>query len=416
MYKLLFVIIVLSSSILAQEIVMDTTGYFRIQTTLDDEKENVCFKAEGATSKYRLGNECETWAELAVTQDIKLDNGVVIHNQVRPVFYGENGDKIDLFIWDEVYSEVSNLFDNSVSFWIGRRFYKRYDSHISDYWFLNMSGDGVGVNNLDLGSLLLSYSFMFKHLDPQTLEKDEDVFYHSHDVRFAKNLDRGEATLFLNYIVLEKETFESGKVINRVDGYALGLIYDDTQIFQELFSMEGKNTTAIFYGNGTAKWAGARSPYNQEELIDDMLASKGSIENSSTFRFINYNYLENSIFGVMSNFVYERRNDKEFLDEKQDWISAGMRPYWFFHKNSRLLLELGYDYINDKIEDKSYGVTKGTTAIEFALKRGVLERPVLRFYYTYATWSEDAKGTTGTDYYSDVTSGSNAGLQVEYWW
>ncbi|MEA2072776.1 MAG: carbohydrate porin [Campylobacterota bacterium] len=129
-----------------------TFGYGRIQTTFDKDKSNVCFGVPGASSKYRLGNECETWIELGLTQDIVFDNGVKMHNQVRPIFYAPNNEKIDFFDWGEAYSEISNIIDNSMSVWIGRRFYKRWESHMNDYWPLNMSGDGFGINNLDLGS------------------------------------------------------------------------------------------------------------------------------------------------------------------------------------------------------------------------------------------------------------------------
>ena len=58
MYCIVLLLSVLVTFLFAFENEMGTTGYFRFQTSLENNKENVCFKAEGASSKYRLGNEC----------------------------------------------------------------------------------------------------------------------------------------------------------------------------------------------------------------------------------------------------------------------------------------------------------------------------------------------------------------------
>ncbi len=409
-------LLLLLSSLFAFENTMGSTGYGRVQTSLQDEKENVCFKAPGAGTKYRLGNECETWLELAVFQDVKLENGIIIHNQVRPIFTGKNEKSVDLLRWEEVYSEISNIFDNSASLWVGRRYYKRYDSFISDYFFFNMSGTGTGINNIDLGAVKLSYSYMFENLDPRIVDGGDKVLYQSHDVRIDKEVERGLFTLFLNYMYLNDKTFTQTQRVESVDGYATGFIYTDKQITQELFNMKGENISGIFYGEGAAKGAGANSPYLQETLIDAMLANNKTIENSKTVRLLNYNVFENSTFGIMSNIVYEQRDDRDFSDIKQNWFSVGVRPLWFISQHVRFVLEAGYDTVEEITKDKTYALSKASTALEFAMEKGVSQRPVLRFYYTKASWSESAKGLVGTDFYADKTSGDNLGVQLEYWW
>ena len=416
MLRFFLIIALLYTYLLSVEDEMGTVGFARVQTSFSDNKENVCFKLPGASTKYRLGNECESWIELGVYQDLTFDSGVVVHNHVRPIFYGENEEKIDFLRFDEFYSELSGIFDNSVSFWIGRRFYKRYDSYLSDYFFLNMSGDGAGINNLDLGEFKLSYSFIYDNVNPALVANDESALFHSHDIRLEKSVERGEYTLFLNYMSLEDKQFSDGQTIDAVDGFALGLIYKDTEIFKELFNMKGNNISGLFYGEGVAKGAGAYSPYRQEGLIDQIITSTKSIKNSDTIRLINYNQLENDKWGIMSNLVYEYRNDKEFLNIKQDWFSVGIRPYWFFNRYARLLAEVGYDNVHDRVNNDTYSLRKFSTALEFALDTGLWERPVLRFHYTTATWSNNAKGQVGTDYYSDKTSGDNIGIQIEYIW
>ena len=416
MFRYILLTILYSFSLFAIENTMGTTGYLRLQTSSDDAKANTCFQAPGASTKYRLGNECETWIELAVFQDLSFDNGVVVHNQVRPIFKGNNNERVDLLRFDELYSEISNIFDNSVSFWIGRRFYKRYDSYLSDHFFFNMSGDGFGVNNLDLGEVKLSYSFIFSKIDPAVVVKDEEVLYQSHDLRFEKTIDRGITTFFFNYMHLEGKQFNATQQIQQSDGFALGVLYEDTQITDELFNMKGKNITGVFFGKGLAKGAGASSPYSDETLIEDMIANNTNPDKSKTFRFINYNGFENDTWGLMTNLVYEYKDDKALSNTEQNWYSMGVRPYWMFSKHARLLLEVGYDLVDDSILDKNHYLLKYSTALEFALKKGIWEKPVLRFFYTQADWSESSKGLVGGSYYADKTSGNNFGVQVEYWW
>ncbi len=393
-----------------------TTGYLRLQTSLQDGKDNICFKAPGAGSKYRLGNECETWIELGLYDTIRFDNGMTLHNQIRPIFTGPNNQEIKYLRLDELYSELSGVFDNSVSFWAGRRFYDRYDSHINDFFFLNMSGDGAGFRNLDINGYKLSYSYIFDRLNPPTVVGDEKVHFDSHDLRLSKAVSRGEWTLFANRMEVHSKTFNTGQQINLSPGYAAGLLYKDTQLTKELFGMEGGNISGIFYGKGVAKSAGSGSPYMQEGLIDNILTTANTIEESKNWRFINNNAFENETWGLMSNFVYEKRREIAFSATDQTWISAGIRPYWFFHKNGRLVLEEGIDRIKDNTADKIYTLNKSTVALEGALDKGIWKRPVIRLYYTYADWSDSALGQVGTSYYANQTHGDNIGIQLEYWW
>lgn len=420
MYRVVLLLSVLSTFLFAFENVMGTTGYFRFQTSLEDDKENVCFKAEGASSKYRLGNECESWIELAVNQDLTFDNGVVVHNQVRPIFLGANEKSVEFFDWGELYSEVSNIFDNSSLFWIGRRFNQRYDSHMTDYWYLNMSGDGLGVNDFDLGEVSLSYNMLFHKLNPTTVDNGKYTLLQSHDFRVMKKIERGEFTLFLNYMAVKSKSFTDTQKVDAVNGYAVGLLYEDKKLFKELFGMKGSNISGIFYGSGVAKNAGAYAPYMQqvhegEKFIENLINNGKKIEDSKTFRIVNNNAFENDTIGIMSNFVYEYRDDKDFINEKQSWLSVGIRPYWFVHRYARFLMELGYDYVDDEVAKESYDLTKITTAVEFALEKGVWERPVLRLYYTHANWNDESKDM-GSSYYAGDTSGDNVGVQLEYWW
>lgn len=219
---------------------------------------------------------------------------------------------------------------------------------------------------------------------------------------------------------ISAKDFNSTNSISANNGYAIGLMYEDSKIFEELFNMKGNSINGLFYGKGAAKNAGVNSAYlqktHQVRLIEDMIDKSASIEDAQTLRFINYNTFDNDTLGIMSNLVIEYKEDKELSGDKQRWFSFGVRPYWFFHKNSRLTFEAGYDNVKDLNTDVSYSLSKFTSALEFAFDKGVWERPVLRIYHTYATWSDNSVGLVGGNYYKNENNGYNTGIQIEYWW
>lgn len=421
MSRIIISLLFMTLPIVALENATGTLGYGRIQTSLQNEKENTCFQAPGAGSKYRLGNECESWIELGTFQDLTFDNGIVIHNQVRPLFTGANEGAIDFFDWGEFYSEVSNLFDNRATIWIGRRYYQRVESHISDYWPLNMSGDGMGISRLDLGPLLLSYSLMVDEMDPTVDTTEKTALLLSHDLRLVKTFQTGEATLFLNYLTLRGRKFDNTHEVDDRNGKAAGLLYKSTSIFEHWFDAKGENISGLFFGQGLAKDAGEYLPFMSRQfendgLIDTLVTTGSAVEESRSWRLVNFNHFETTRYGIMSNFTYEERDEKALTGLKQEWLSIGLRPYWFVDTHSRILFEAGYDGVHDKVSKKQYTLMKVTTAVELATAKGVWERPVVRLFYTHAAWSENAKGMVGGEYYAGKTSGDNAGIQLEYWW
>lgn len=258
-------------------------------------------------------------------------------------------------------------------------------------------------------------------MKPTTFNTKDNALFLSHDLRVLKPYERGELTLFANYMTLESKTFDATHTIESQKGYTLALLYKDLKITQELFGMTDESVSGVFYGSGLSKDTGEYVPYlykqhERESLVDKLVNSGTSIEEAKTIRAINYNTFENDTFGFMTNLIYEIRDEEEFSGIKQKWFSAGVRPYWFAHKNTRLVSEFGYDLVENEVDKESYELFKSTFAVEFALDKGVWNRPVLRIFYTHASWSDDARGKIGGDYYANDTSGENIGIQLETWW
>ena len=124
------------------------------------------FPGEG---RERLGNENDTYMELTWMQSHMLGDSpdltdvsmtftpAIRYVQNRASFDGHNnvtnsGNDFD-FILRQAYLEAKNVFKGApeITFWSGVRFYDRYNTDPEDYFWLDTSGYGAGVENIDLG-------------------------------------------------------------------------------------------------------------------------------------------------------------------------------------------------------------------------------------------------------------------------
>jgi len=133
---------------------LEFAGYLRsgVGTSTGSGKQQ-CFQLPGAQTKYRLGNECEQYAELELRQDLlTLDDGSVLSVDAMASLYnkydralkfqGENNGSARM---PQMYAQWSNLPSlNGGSLWAGRRYYKRNDIHISDFYYWNQSAPVAG--------------------------------------------------------------------------------------------------------------------------------------------------------------------------------------------------------------------------------------------------------------------------------
>jgi maltoporin len=166
----------------------------------------------------RLGNENDTYMELTWKQAHMLGDNpdamdvsmaftpAIRYVQNRSTFVTgigggqngrENGSDFD-FVMREAYLEMSNVFKGApeITFWGGQRFYDRFNIDPMDYYWLDMSGYGAGVKNIDLGIGKLWVAYL-GGLDDDIASPNTGSFYkHSLDVRL-KDIAIGPGKLML---------------------------------------------------------------------------------------------------------------------------------------------------------------------------------------------------------------------------
>ena len=382
---------------------LEFAGYLRsgVGNSLNGGKQS-CFKLPGAEAKYRLGNECEQYAELELRQDVySFDDGSVLsvdgmaslYNQYdrQLTFQGDNGSAR----LPQLYAQWSNLPGlNGGSLWAGRRYYKRNDIHISDFYYWNQSATGAGIEDVLIGGLRYSYALSRK----DNLYQENYVTRHDFNVAGFNTNPGGELELGLSYLDKPERT-------DAHSGWAI-----TAQHVQSEF-LGGKNKFAVQYGEGSGTGLG----YTGDFRLDN---------SSKRYRIVEFfDWQVTPRFGGQVEAVYQ----KDFRPDggNQEWLSLGVRPTYAISEQFKLVTELGHDQV--KAADGTRKLSKFTFAPTWSPKGpGFWTRPEVRLYYTYASWNAAAQraanefdaGSALSDSgaFGSARHGSNAGLQVEYWW
>jgi len=383
-----------------------TNGYFRIGTGLsDNDAAQEVFKAPGASSKYRLGNENDTYIELGGYNTIRQNGeGAYLRTEIMGIFTGAQNEEITFDEVSQLYAEAGDFTTalGNPKLWIGKRYYDRYDIHINDYFYLNtLQGfTGGGIRDVDFGFGKLA-------LAVGRQKADNDIYQTRFDARLSDIAigDQSSVTLWGGY-----DSSGSKSAIKGLSGYSTGVMLKDEDLLGSI------NTFMVQYGKGLGRHAGTGGIDAAAGNVTNS-ADANNFEDAETFRIVNSNLIEPSDdWALMTALVYETKNSKSYDGTDQEWLSLGMRPMWFVNKNFRVPLEIGYDYVKDNTSDTDGSLFKTTLAAEFALERGFWERPVLRAFITHASWSNEFKGQVGGITYANDTSGWTAGIQAEMWW
>jgi maltoporin len=151
---------------------VDWGGYVRVGP---GQKENSgdgqrCFNGGGSAASGsaapghggigRLGNECHTYGEFALSQGLKA-GGVDYKATLMTNFSSAGGSGANGLgvATQQIYVEGKGYdIAPDQTFWIGERFYHRADVHWDDSFYVNMSGTGAGVDGISVagGSLGLA--------------------------------------------------------------------------------------------------------------------------------------------------------------------------------------------------------------------------------------------------------------------
>lgn len=426
-------------------------GYMRSGFGLNGEGGKMeAFKAPGAGAKYRLGNESDTYGEIGLTNNWLRADDISKAPYVRTTAMlsystAENfsfdslnnqaqGNDIAL---RQAFVEAGNVFQSEpdIRFWAGQRYYMRHDIHINDFYYLDMSGYGGGVEALPLGK--------FGKLALAWLGGSVDNYATDHGNTAKQNFDlriydidvlAGKLTFWFDYAHTrggdvrnvfdpEGEPFS----VQSSSGWAIGLIHrtnekkpeepapdptgktvytrTENQAGGSVWFPGGYNDFSIQYGSGAA--------YNFQSTLD---TSGPNLDDAWRFRVTDHFTIQPvPEFAMQAVGLYE---ETEFggPNSHQRWASVGARPVFFFSDRFSIALEFGVDWAKSEPLGTNGHLWKITLAPQISRGGKFFSRPVIRPFVTYSQWSDDFKGLVGGTPYQNATDGLSYGIQAEAWW
>jgi maltoporin len=413
--------------------------------------DQACYGAVGTSTKFRLGNECETYIEAAFAKNHALEKDAAgasftTHLNIALVSAGRHDWEPTTTTVDgkdpdddpqlsqeltlslrEAYVQAQGVL-GSAQPWVGKRFYRRQDIHILDFYVLDNSGPGAGVENIDagLGKLHLAVT------RNTTSSIDDSPAQTNTDVRLSDvGVGSGKLETIDIYGAAGERGHQTGeKKWKKASGTQVGFVYGlDTPV--------GFNRVTVQYGLGLFGGDSASRSSTLGSFGGDGSQAYAAGDNkafdarkdSSTTRFVEELTAQ---FGPSwtSSFVllYQTTDFGDAEDERGDKVPAktellaGLRPVLALSKHTGVAFEYGLSSVTKaflRLDSEDYSpsvLQKITIAPQVTAGEGFWARPQLRVFATYAKWNEDSKGMIGGPVYAESTSGFSTGAQLEAWW
>ena len=391
-------------------------GYFRSGYGVNSKGgQQIAFQAPGAGAKYRLGNEAETYGEFILVNNWvnpeRTTDKAWFHTEVMleantsnaasyANFNGAVGN--DQFRLREAFVRGGHLFDRQpdAKFWAGERYYRRQHVEINDFYPLDMSGYGGGVEDLNLrvGKMAVAY---LAGARPDVATQNGNYIKNNLDVRLYDL--KGAAGIWagwFDFATSRGGTTTTGSIIPNSNGYGVGLRY------QRLKWRGGFQAIGIQYGTGAAS--------NFSATIDDPTPF---VDRSARLLITGQLLFQpGDRFAIMPIAIYQRTKDGNPEQEWNQWISFGARPEVFFTKFLSVAVEGGFDHTRSGSGQYEGWLRKVTIAPQIGAGRQFFSRPVLRGFVTFANWSDGLRGFVGGTPFNTDRDGVTYGVQLETWW
>ena len=408
-------------------------GYFRSGYALNGKGgQQVAFEAPGADAKYRLGNEAETYAELIFVNNWVNPDHTSDKAWIRSEFMIEanttnsansanfpRGIGNDQFRFREAFVQAGSVLDShpDAKFWAGERYYRRQHIDINDFYPLDTSGYGGGIEDLNVRIGKMAVAFV-SAARPDIVTQNGNLAKSNIDVRlYDLKGPLGLWAGWFDYATSKGGTTVSGAalppgtVVRTSDGYAFGFRH------QRLEWHGGFNSISVQYGTGAA--SNFSNPGNGTTIADPTQFINKTKQLLVVEQLL---FQPNDRFAIMPIFLYQRSKDGNPQHDWNQWTSFGARPEVFFTKYISLAFEAGFDHTAGHVITQNGTpyvdgwLRKFTIAPQIGAGRKFFSRPVLRAFLTYASWSDSFRGFVGGVPFQNRTDGLTYGVQAEAWW
>ncbi|WP_434665692.1 maltoporin [Klebsiella sp. B345] len=421
--KLPLAVAVAAGVMSAQALAVDFHGYARSGIGWTGSGgEQQCFQATGAQSKYRLGNECETYAELKLGQEVwkEGDKSFYFDTNVAYSVSQQNDWESTSPAFREANVQGKNLIDwlPGSTIWAGKRFYQRHDVHMIDFYYWDISGPGAGIENIDVGFGKLSLAAT------RSSESGGSATFADRDAQGNRIYDN----------IVPNDVFDvrlAGMEINPGGTLELGVDYGHTNIPDDYYlqpdaSKDGWMLTA----EHTQSMLKGYNKFVLQYATDAMTSNGkgipqgGSIDNDGSM----WRVLDHGAVSLADDWDLMYVGMYQDIDRDNNngtqWWTVGVRPMYKWTPIMSTLMEIGYDNVKSQRTGDRNSQYKVTLAQQWQAGDSIWSRPAIRLFATYAKWDEKwgydngvAYNDTSTTTYSRGDSDEwTFGAQMEIWW
>ncbi|GEA60098.1 maltoporin LamB [Vibrio comitans] len=386
---------------------VDFNGYMRAGTGISGNSgDDVSYNKNGIG---RLGNENDNYYEFGFAEDLQTgDVNWRLESMIASGTEGANGWEDSDFNVAQFAVKAKGLIasDKDATLWAGKTYYQRKDIHITDFYYLNTSGTGGGIENLSVGNQKLSLALM---QDGETDDSAGFIF----DARLANiglwsdaNLEIALAYNFANEKSGGSQEADDGLLATFILQQGLSNGFNQT-VFQ--FGTAGYGVQAAnFWGSG-AYYARGTEAFNDStgyRLINWGVISMGdSWEMGHQLAFMAGQDIGGQ--GPAGNYTGQQFDTDQY--------SVVVRPMYKWSDSMRTVFEAGYN-AGEKINNtgtgtEDFGSGKVTIAQAWAMGDSFWARPEIRVYGSYLVDTEDDNAFGAGEDTEYVV-----GIQAEAWW
>lgn len=391
----------------------------------------VCYRL-GNMGFFRLGNECDTYLELGFDANLAEKKGTEfkLHTMVVGGTQQLNDWEQASPSWRQAWTEATNIGSGPLansSLWAGKRYYKRQDIHMLDYFTNAVTGPGAGLESVDMNFAKFSYAYMRQGGD---LNWDGNTYTDSngdtvkivpgngfapnyasggdktstnHDFRFEgiqiAGGNGGSVDVMTN--IVRRNTRNGAAGLN---GWALTAQHSIGVLGGFNKVILTKATNGANMDHSARWWADNNYRFSGLRLMDQMVFKAGPVNGEATI-------------GLLREEQNGGKADKTFI--------VGSRMWYHFNDLYSVGGEAGHVQVKPGNGGEKRSLNKLTLSAQISAGADYWARPSIRVYYTQAKWNDAARGSvacTGRDCgvtaagYPTETSGGTYGIQWDAWW
>lgn len=406
--KRLFAIAPLTAAVAASLFTMGASalefhGYMRSGIGVSDNGDQQCSDVKEIG---RLGNECETYAEVDFQQELYNRDGksfkvetmwaMVTDQNADYELMGDGGTGAQQ---GEIALRQFNIqakgvlgFAPEATLWAGKRFYQRHDIHHIDFFYWDTSGPGAGIEGISAGPGKLSLAWL--RADGDAPNDDDNQNANNIDIRYA-GIPVGSSSLELGALYrIENLTDDEDDAGNADDSSFL--------ITAELSSpiMGGFNKFVLQYAD--EGFARAMRFTGGGQWVGDLGAG------ATGFRIIDHGVIKATSSIELGYAVWYGMTDQGDNGGDLSAWSISARPAISTSDTTKVYFEVGYFGADDDGTDAER--SKVTVAHAWSAGPGYWSRPEIRLFASWLYDGEDENRFRGDD------TAINFGVQAEAWW